>query len=1481
MNSSNGKESSTFSCLVIGGTSLLIRCTDLLLQNGHHVCGIVSSDEAVVRWAEEQHVPVIRPDAELAASLREKSFDYLFSIVNERILDNAIFKLATRAAINYHDAPLPKYAGTHATSWALLNGERTHGVTWHLITEQVDAGDILKQRIIDIDSEETAFTLNTKCYEAAIHSFTELIHELASGESKLKKQDLTQRTFFPRFKRLPGGGVLSWDRSANEIARVIRALDFGPHPNPLGLAKIIVRNEFLLVPEVKILDSLSNEPAGTLISVDGTSLRVATNTNDVLLKKLATIEGRPLSDIELREEYELIPGNQLESLDQETSNRIDELVAAYCKREKFWVNKLQTLQPLDVPYASRTAASATRPHYRAVQMSVPEMPKLPAAIDDRAQFLLVAWAAFLSRICNIEVFDLGVNEEGSRQQLAGLEGLFSTVLPVRVEIVDQWTLADLYHSLRPKLTSMHEQQTFLRDVAARYPILRSSALQQQQSFPVAAQIIESLDTVPEVTTAELVLRIQRNSSGVDCVFNTSSFEINNVEKILRQFSNFLTGYVSNSKCPISRLPLMSADELHELLIDWNATEVHFDGPMLIHALFEAQADATPDATAVVFNQQRLTYRELNQKANQLARRLRKLGVGPEILVGICCTRSIDLIVGLLGILKAGGAYVPLDPTYPQERLAFILEDTSVPVIVSQQELLQHLPPHTAHVLCLDSDWDNIAKESRESLSSGANGENLAYLIYTSGSTGRPKGVAIEHHSTATLVQWAKAVFSIEELEGVLASTSVCFDLSVFEIFVTLGSGGKLIIAENALHLPTLPAANEVTLVNTVPSAMTELIRMKGLPASVRVVNLAGEPLRTSLVKQIYEAANVQKVFDLYGPSEDTTYSTFALRGETEAATIGRPIANTQVYLLDRNLQPVPAGIPGELYLGGAGLARGYLHRPELTADRFIPDPFNPDTGARLYRTGDLARYFPDGKLEYLGRLDHQVKIRGFRIELGEIETALKKHALVRDAVVIAHEDPSGARNLVAYVVPHPGQTPTTVELRDYLKEKLPQFMVPSVLMTLPAIPLTPNGKVDRRALPEPQLSSIHLDGTFAAPTTPIEEELVKLWEEILKTQPIGVRDNFFELGGHSLLAVEMFVRIEDTYGKQLPLATLFQAPTIAQLAALLQKKEPAPSLSSLVPIQPEGSKPPFFCMHARGGNVLFYRDLAKRLGPDQPFYGLQAQGMDGKRPRHNRVEDMAAHYLNEIRTVQPNGPYFLGGASFGGTAAFEMAQQLSANGEEVALVALFDTTGPGYPKLLPGTKGVRLRLYNMTRRFQHQLSSLRLLPPPERVKYVKDRANRIRVRIYRSFRKLTRGVASKVPPSLRQAIFSSATTAPWALLENENAIRQAVKNYVYKPYPGHVTLFRASKQPLGIYPDPTLGWSDLVTGQLEIHEVPGYHGAIVAEPHVQFLAEQLRECLSQAQRESASAGSPTSSKQKLSHQTSAAIAGQAHVLAQA
>jgi amino acid adenylation domain-containing protein len=461
--------------------------------------------------------------------------------------------------------------------------------------------------------------------------------------------------------------------------------------------------------------------------------------------------------------------------------------------------------------------------------------------------------------------------------------------------------------------------------------------------------------------------------------------------MLRHFARLLESIAADPRQRVGELTMLTEGERRQLLYEWNDTAADFPRGLCLHELFEAAAGRTPDAVALVCGDTRLTYAELDARSGRLANYLRGLGVGPESLVGLCAARSAEMVVGLLGILKAGGAYVPLDPAYPAERLAFILDDARVKILLTQERLVGALPPHDAQVVRLDADWPLVERAAPAPARAAATGENLAYVIYTSGSTGRPKGVAIAHASAVTLAHWARTQFDAEELSGVLFSTSVVFDLSVFELFVTLDAGGAVILAENALELPRLPAASEVRLVNTVPSAMTELVRLGGVPETVRTVNLAGEPLPRKLVRQIYERTRAARVLNLYGPSEDTTYSTFEVvaRDEEGGVTIGRPVSNTQAYVLDAGLSPVPQGVTGELYLGGAGLARGYLRRPALTAERFVPDPFSSAPGARMYRTGDLARHLPDGRLDFLGRTDHQVKLRGFRIELGEIEAAIE------------------------------------------------------------------------------------------------------------------------------------------------------------------------------------------------------------------------------------------------------------------------------------------------------------------------------------------------------------------------------------------------------------------------------------------------------------------------------------------------------------
>jgi amino acid adenylation domain-containing protein len=619
-------------------------------------------------------------------------------------------------------------------------------------------------------------------------------------------------------------------------------------------------------------------------------------------------------------------------------------------------------------------------------------------------------------------------------------------------------------------------------------------------------------------------------------------------------------------------------------------------PGLLHEAFEAQADRTPNAVAVVCGETSLTYAELDARSNRLAAHLRALGVGPEGRVGICLERDEQILVSVLAVLKAGGAYVPLDPTYPAQRLAFLLEDSRAPILITRESLLPILPKHGAQTVLLDRDAACIEACPAVRPECGALPQSLAYLIYTSGSTGRAKAVAITHASAALLVRWALGVFAPEDLAGTLAATSVCFDLSVFEMFVPLAAGGSVIVAANALALPTLPTppgAGSVTLINTVPSAMTELVRLRGVPPSVRVVNLAGEALPGALVDAIYATTSARRVFNLYGPSEDTTYSTFALIAEDAGGepSIGRPLDGTRAWLLGEDGRLVPDGEAGELFLGGEGLARGYFDRPELTAERFVPDPFSGEAGARLYRTGDLVRLRPDGELHFLGRVDHQVKIRGFRIELGEVEAVLLRHERVREVVVVAQDQPDGKR-LVAYLAADE-PAPTPRELREHLLRSVPEYMVPSVFVRLEALPRTPNGKVDRKSLPTPEAALG--EETFVAPRTETERRLAEVWAEVLGVERVGIHDPFFELGGHSLLATRVLARARDLFGVELAVRELFAAPTVAALAERIEAA--APSSAPALGPEPRPERLPLSLLQ----QGLWFLDF---LEPGRPVYNI-------------------------------------------------------------------------------------------------------------------------------------------------------------------------------------------------------------------------------------------------------------------------------------
>jgi len=796
--------------------------------------------------------------------------------------------------------------------------------------------------------------------------------------------------------------------------------------------------------------------------------------------------------------------------------------------------------------------------------------------------LLAAFQVLLMRYTGQEDILVGTPiANRNRTEIEGLIGFFVNTLVMRSDLSKNPTFQELLGRVQETALGAYAHQDLpfeklVEELSPERDMSRSPIFQVLFSFlntpmqPLELPGLEPSRMKGDSGTSkfDLTLYAIERPEGLSCIFeyNTDLFNANRIERMAGHLRVLLESIVRDPSLRLSELPILTAEEWHQLLVEWNDTRRDYPKDVLLHQLFEAQAERRPGALALAgpslaptsTSHVSRTYAELNHKANKLACYLQTLGVGSEVLVAVCMARTVEMVVGLLAILKVGGAYVPLDPAYPPERTAFILEETQVRVILTQRSMTSTFANYQSHVLCLDdpnleADIEKLPGHNRQISITPPDPSNLAYVIFTSGSTGRPKGVAIEHRSIVSFLHWARTVFTPAELAGVLASTSICFDLSVFELFATLSWGGKVILAENVLQLPDLTDANEVTLINTVPSAMTELLRLNEVPPSVQVVNLAGEPLHQSLVDQIYQLPTIHKVYDLYGPSETTTYSTFALRQRDAAATIGRPIANTQVYLLDPYLQPVPCGVLGEIYIGGQGLARGYLHRPEMTAERFVPNPFSRISGTRLYKTGDSARYLPDGNLEYLGRLDHQVKIRGFRIELGEIETVLRSHSGVRDAVVVVRE--GGGKQLVAYVVLAEESACTSAELRDYLKQKLPDYMVPAAWVSLPALPLTPNGKVDRKALPTPDQQQPDLASRYVAPCTETEKTLAKVWQEVLGVKEVGVHDDFFELGGHSLLGMSLIGEVERVFGMRFPLVSLFQAPTINQFSELVLREQ--------------------------------------------------------------------------------------------------------------------------------------------------------------------------------------------------------------------------------------------------------------------------------------------------------------------------------------
>ncbi len=1035
------------------------------------------------------------------------------------------------------------------------------------------------------------------------------------------------------------------------------------------------------------------------------------------------------------------------------------------------------------------------------------------------QIVAAAFAVLLHRYSGQDDIVFGtLVDMRDRRELERMVGYCVTPMVVRVDVHDDDSFIELLGRIRADLVdglsrlvpfeALVRELNPPRDPGAN-PIFQAMLVLEPAMVPIDPawslhQMEAELGSAVGDAQFDLHLELDERPEGhLDgrLIYNTDLFEPATAGRIARHWITLLLGIGAAPTDRVSALPLLSEEERHCQLVEWNATSADYPRSACVHELVAAQVQRTPDAVAVVFADEQITYRELDRRAERVAHRLSAANPGRG-LVAIYVERSLDMVVGLLGILKSGAAYLPLDPRYPLDRLALMLDDSAAAVLLTHGPLASTLPDHRAAVICLDD-------ESSTQLPVGApappvTADDLAYVLYTSGSTGKPKGVCIHHRAVVNLLTSMAGRFDLDGGQAILSTATYASDMATIDLWLPLITGARLVVASHDVasdgrRLARLVGESGITMMQDTPTTWRMLIESgwSGQPGLVALSG--GEALTPQLAEALLDRTG--SVWNEYGPTETTAHATLAAVERGSLVTIGRPIANSRVYILDRAGQPVPVGVSGEIVIGGEGVARGYLNRPDLTAERFGDDPFVK--GARVYRTGDLARYLPDGRIEYLGRLDSQIKIRGFRVEPGEIEATLTARADIASAVVVARDHAPGDTRLVAYVVPR-GAAPSSADLRERLRATLPGYMVPSSFVAIDALPLLPNGKIDRNALPAPQAGGEDGGTGSRAPRTALEERMLAIWARVLGVKNVGVDDDFFELGGHSLLAMRLLVEVERELGDEIPLAAFVEGSvTVAGLAATIEATRGGEAAGrSAIPIQPQGTLPILFFAVADERSLLTLRHFTGPLGSDQPVLGLLPDRVNRRFDRSGSVEDLVAPMLETVREAQPHGPYFLAGYSLGGMFAYEMAGRLRAAGDQVAWLGLLDTC-------TPALAGARYQLRKRVARGWKQ--------PRDALRAIEGNA-------WRDITALLARLRVREPK-----------------LSDPFDHRGALMLFTSHSCLGHdapMDLFATDDEVAGAGSD-SLGWSDVHRGRLRIHRMGGDHLSMFDDPYVDVLSAMV------------------------------------------
>ena len=1066
--------------------------------------------------------------------------------------------------------------------------------------------------------------------------------------------------------------------------------------------------------------------------------------------------------------------------------------------------------------------------------------------------IIAAFEVFIHRLTHQEKFVIGVPAAG--QPVTGhynLVGHCVHLLPIKTIVNSKNSFQDYLKWRKKEVLEALEQQQF-----SFGSLLKKLNIPRDSSRVTLVPIVLNVDTgmndgvdfyglthelisnAREFETFELFLNIsgsEKSSLTFEWSYNTQLFAKETIQRMMEGFRMVLKTVVENPLIEIGKIQLTDTKALHKKLTEWNATNVNYDRKTPIHHLIDKTAAKFAEKTAVIFNNKKFSYKTINETANQLAHHLIEQGLKPGDIVGVALERSPAMIISLLAVIKAGAAYVPIDPEYPEERIEFMLQDSAAKMILLSSQPERKINTDVIKIF-IKTDLSGLERFSKNVPEISVSGNDLVYILYTSGSTGKPKGVLIEHHSLVNLLLSMAKMPGITEQDILLAVTTISFDIAGLEMYLPLLTGATILLADaqatkDGRELLKKVKEQQVTIMQATPSTYKMMIAAGWEQLLNLKILCGGEPLTKDLADKLGTRSTA--LYNMYGPTETTIYSTGKqIDINDEIITIGKPINNTQIYILDESSNPVPEGVTGEIYIAGEGVSRGYVNRPQLTAEKFIDDPFATSGSAKMYRTGDLGKFLANGEIQCLGRIDRQIKVRGFRIEPGEIENAIMKPGRFKETVVMACADKKSNQRLTAFMVPQAQLSAEQFsgiisDLKKTLKSTLPAYMLPDQFIRIEQLPLLMNGKIDFNALAQLCLFNKTTPDKTSLSHTKTEKLLISIWSQFLAADNIDINDNFFELGGHSLIAVEVMMKIENETGIKLPLSTLFEYPTIKKLASLLQSDQQEITYKSLVPIKPSGNKMPVYIIHGSGLNVLNFSSIALYVDEDQPVYGLQAKGLNGSDEPLNNMEEIAAYYISEVLEHDPEGPYAIAGYSFGGYVAIEMARQLRLMGKEIKMLAMFDTNAEvqHYKKSI--VKKVSSNVARQVRKVLWISTSL-IRQPKSTINYqlafAKNKIKSIAVQLH---------VISKEEPK--------GSLGDFKRISEQHDI--AYYNYRMQPFDGIIDLFKAKTRVYFVDDTKYLGWKKFALKGVRVHDVPGDHKTMLLSPNDKHFARALQNAL--------------------------------------